>query len=231
MQDQKNKQRVLPLEKKYMEDKKVDYKLYSFFQSISYLSQYNERFVYKTDDPELGKLTQENLVEIFNDRCTDLNERISLSTLKRRMQLYKSLGLIEENSVIDMTGKKVKCYILVQNFEVFQYVPFDTLKYLANTASSNVITIYAYLLSKFLWKQKTGEMYSFTLGELAEAIGIKDYNNGNTRVVNDCLSCLLTIGLIGYVQYYEENGSGMPSPKMRLTFANFYCNLKEPEEE
>lgn len=215
-------QRVLPLEKKYMEEKKVDYKLYSFLQSISYLSEDNIRFVYKTDDKVLGKLTQENLMAIFNSQCSDESEKLSLSTLKRRMSLYKNLGLIEEGLVVDMLGEKVRAYILPQNFEVFQYVPLETLKYLANTASSNVIKIYAYLLDKFLWKAETAEQYTFTLAELCEAIGIKDYNNGNTRIVSDCLNSLLSVELINYVQFYEKNNFGAPTPKMKLIAANFY---------
>lgn len=231
MSSQTEKQRVLPLDKKYMEDKKVDYKLYSFFQSISYLSQNNERFVYKIEDPDLGRLTQPAILEIFNERCTDINEKLSLTTLKRRMSLYKSLGLIEENNVIDLKGKSVKAYILVQNFEIFQYVPFDTLQYLANTASSNVIKTYAYLLDKFLWKHKSNEMYSFTLKELTEVIGMKDYNNGNTKIVNDCLNSLLNNNLIKYSSYYEKNEEGMPVPRMRLTEANFYYKINKPSLE
>lgn len=202
-----------------MQDRAVDYKLFSMLQSMSFLTKDNVRFVYKKH-PQYGNLTRPRLLELYNENCKDSKDLISLSTIGRKLRLFKSIGMMSEEFVIDRFGKRVAAYVLLENYRTYQYIPLDTLQYLANTASSSVIKIYAYLLNKHIYKQKFNQFYSFTLQELAEQIGITDFNNGNTRRVKDCLNSLLSVDLISYAEYYVTIDSGVPSPRMRLTSAN-----------
>ena len=214
-----NQKRVLPLDKECLADRAVDYKLYSILQKNSYYNGKGVRFVYK-NHPTLGNLTRPRLLEIYNERCIDPREQISLSTLKRKVALFKSIGMISENRVEDINGKEVSAFILLENFALFQYIPLETLEYLADTASSTVIKLYALLLNKFLWKTKFNDTYVFTYAELAAEIGLNDNNNGNTRIIRNCLNSLSNSELIEYCGFYVMTDSGVPSPRKRLTNVN-----------
>lgn len=210
--------RILPLDQVCFQDRAVDYKLYSLLQSISILSPEKVRYVTK-EHPQLGSLTRPRLLELYNERCENHKERISLKTLSKKLSLFKSIGMMSEES-LNINGIKTAAYVLKENYRTFQYIPLETLKYLADTASSAVIKIYAYLLNKHIYKQLSGEYYSFTLGELVRQIGLSDNNNGNTAIVKNCLNSLLSVNLISYVEYWQLTPNGNPSPCMRLTEAN-----------
>src|SRR5690606_22632436 len=107
-----------------------------------------------------------------------------------------------------INGKEVSAFILLENFALFQYIPLETLEYLADTASSTVIKLYAFLLNKFLWKAKFNDTYVFTYAELAAEIG----HNGNTRIIRNCLNSLSNSELIDYCNFYVMTDSGVPSP-------------------
>ena len=214
-----NQKRVLPLDKECLADRAVDYKLYSILQKNSYYNGKGVRFVHK-NHPTLGNLTRPRLLEIYNEKCIDPREQISLSTLKRKMALFKSIGMISESRVEDINGKEVSAFILLENFALFQYIPLETLEYLADTASSTVIKLYALLLNKFLWKTKINDTYVFTYAELAAEVGLPDNNNGNTRIIRNCLNSLSNSELIDYCSFYVMTDSGVPSPRKRLTNVN-----------
>lgn len=215
-----NQKRVLPLDKECLADRAVDYKLYSILQKNSYYNGKGVRFVHK-NHPTLGNLTRPRLLEIYNEKCIDPREQISLSTLKRKMALFKSIGMISESRVEDtINGKEVSAFILLENFALFQYIPLETLEYLADTASSTVIKLYALLLNKFLWKTKFNDTYVFTYAELAAEVGLNDNNNGNTRIIRNCLNSLSNSELIDYCDFYVMTDSGVPSPRKRLINVN-----------
>jgi hypothetical protein len=220
-----NQKRILPLDKECLADKAVDYKLYSILQKNSYYNGKGVRFVYK-NHPTLGNLTRPRLLEIYNEKCTDSQEQISLSTLKRKIALFKSIGMISEGRIEDINGKEVSAFILLENFALFQYIPLETLEYLADTASSTVIKLYALLLNKFLWKAKFNDTYVFTYAELAAEIGLNDNNNGNTRIIRNCLNSLSNSELIDYCDFYVMTDSGVPSPRKRLINVNQYYKKK-----
>ena len=220
-----NQKRVLPLDKECLADRAVDYKLYSILQKNSHYNGKGARFVYK-NHPTLGNLTRPRLLEIYNEKCIDPQERISLSTLKRKMALFKSIGMISESRIEDINGKEVSAFILLENFALFQYIPLETLEYLADTASSTVIKLYALLLNKFLWKAKFNDTYIFTYAELAAEIGLQDSNNGNTRIIRNCLNSLSNSELIDYCDFYVMTDSGVPSPRKRLINVNQHYKKK-----
>ena len=211
--------RLLPLDKECIEDRAVDYKLYSFFQN-NYIFDVNDRRYVPKEHPVHGSLTRAKLLEIYNSRCTDPRERISLTTLSKKMILFKSIGMISEGRVINKEGVEVSAYVILENYEFFQYIPLETLIYLADTASSTVIKLYALLLNRFLWKERAGSKYTFTLAELARDVGLKDNNNGNTRIISNCLNSWESVELITYKEYYRTTKTGMPTPRKVLVNAN-----------
>ena len=212
-----SQKRVMPNGKELMKNSQVDFRLWGMLQTMSYLSPDKIRFVYKQHE-KYGKLTQQHLTDLYNNQTGD--DSISLSTMKRRLKAFKELEMLAEGVVTDNKSKNVKAFILLQNFETFEYIELDTLEYLLHTATTNVLKVYIYLLGRYIFTQKNQEKYSFTLAEVAENIGLKDYNNGNTSLIRDCLNSLMAVGLLECKQYYQTTSEGMPTPRLRLVCVN-----------
>lgn len=112
-------------------------------------------------------------------------------------------------------------YIFPHNgFKKYQPVNNAMLYYLIITSNINVIKIYIYLLNKWLWKNKTNELYYFTLKELREAIG---YSGSNNPGVDDALHTILfSISKQGIIDatptYLTINPNSPPSPVYQLDF-------------
>lgn len=217
----KTKQQVISLDKAYLSQKNVDYKIYSFLLYISFLDEEDQIRYIPKKHPELGKLTLQKLLDYFNEKQLNPNNKISFSTFQRRFAIYKKIGLMRE---LELDGKPI--YYLFQDFEIFQYVSTQTLTYLADTASSEVIKIYGYLLNKYLWKIKTDEKYLFSLKELTELIGYSSNNNGNTKIIRNCLRALELSGLLACSETYQLV-NGIPVPKISLDRAYFSSPLIE----
>lgn len=215
-----NQKRLLPLDDECMKDKKIDYKLFSLLQSLSLFNESTATRYVPKQAPEYGSLTREKLLELYNNSCAESSDCMSLRTMKTRITLFKGIGMIEEGHVKTKTGEEVSAFILLENYKTYQLIPFETLRFLANTVNSNVIKTYAFLLNRHTWKQKTGEYYSFTLKEVALAIGLISNYHGASKIIKDCLHLLSCIDLIHYVDYYTKTPDGFPSPRMRLTVAN-----------
>lgn len=218
--------RTIPLDKTYLSEKNVDYKIYSFLQSISHMPAHGKsRLIYRKDS-QLGKLTNRGLLSLFNNNVRPADQ-LSDSTFRRRMSLFKKVGLIADDAILDSKGVLQKVLVLSLNFEIFQHVPDSTLKYLADTASSEVIKIYAYLLNKYLWKAKTSNSpsYTFTLKELAKEIGLSISNNGNTTKVRNCLISLQASELITFESFYNTRFGMTPLPQFKLINANFTSSI------
>lgn len=146
------------------------------------------------------------------------NPVISEATIRNTIKLYKIIGIITEEKIIDKYERLVDVYVLKQDFKRFQYIKTDTLKYLVDTANINVIKVYTYLLNKFIYKKNSNEKYSFTKKELCKSIGYS-YRNDNISKINNILTCLKNNGLIEYSQSYYYNGK-VPIPILILDNVN-----------
>lgn len=205
----KEELRYFPLGGRMMKDKKVNDNIYGYLQSISYLNKDGERFIYKSD-------VSPTKIERYFKNCEGME--ISLSTIKRNLTLFKSkkVGLLVEGKTMDNYNKEVGVYFLPMiEDEPYKLIPLETLKYLVDTSNGNVIKTYVYLLNKYGWKKD----YTFTKKELIEEIGYK--TNGNSEpyeMMNNILLCLVNNGLLDYVEFYDTNNEGKPTPKHKITF-------------
>ena len=170
----------------FLNDKKVDGELYALLQSYSVPNDKKETIVYKSSLP-----TQ---VEM----CAKLG-------IKSRMTYRAHLRyLLEKEYVVERDN----AYYLPNKEEIYFMIPIDTLKFLNDTMTEQVIKTYIYLGQRF--KYKPG--YVFTIDEIAQHIGIKlDNNARNYEIINNCLTCLSNSELIKYVEFYEGD-----KPKKRL---------------
>jgi hypothetical protein len=190
-----------------MKDKKTHDTVWGIMQCRSYLNNDNKRFVYKENV---------NATTITEELNTLRSDSICIKTVRNTLKLYQSLGFIEEGKTTLADNKTlVDCYYLNDDFIPFKLIPKDTLRFLLNTATDNVIKVYVYLLNKYEWKQAEGEQYKFTLKELAEAIGYKESQNSR-NMIKDILKSLKNNGLIDFKETYQKTENTL-FPIMILT--------------
>lgn len=212
-QAEKNLNRVIPLTKDFMEDKKTNDIVWGFLQIHSYKTKDNKRIVYKS---------QAKTYDIYNYFMKDKEKTdkpiISEATIRNTIKLYKKIKIITEEKVLDNYNRLVDVYVLKQDFERFQFIKTNTLKYLVDTSNLNVIKVYTYLLNKFIYKKKNNDKYSFTKKELCESIGYS-YRKESIDKLNNILTCLKNNGLIQYSQRHYYNGK-VPIPILILDNVN-----------
>ena len=126
-----------------------------------------------------------------------------IDTVREYIKLWLNCGWIEETEY-----KGIKAYRF-ENPTAGEYVlvKLDTLKYLVDTATPNIIKVYAYLKNKYqqhLWIKKNKnpnvEKFTFSRKDLIEALGYSSIDGKagakNRRMIENILICLSNNGLI-----------------------------------
>lgn len=78
-------------------------------------------------------------------------------------------------------------------------IPLETLQFLLDTLTEQVIKIYIYLGQRYKYKEslKNGEKYVFTKEEVGKAIGVDVRQTSRYyTVISNALTCLELLGLI-----------------------------------
>lgn len=208
--NKKEQYRMLIADDEFLKDKKTHDLVWGYLQTISYLDKERIRFVYIDENMNASKIRE-------NTGCC-----ISVGTVRNTINLYKKMGIIRKDKVMSKDGKKeIDVYVLAGTDDVInKLIPLDTLKYLVNTATENVIKVYTYLLCKYEWKLNSGEYYQFTQKELLEHIGYANRFE-NSEMIKNVLTCLENNGLIEYYNTYRDN-RGTPMPVKILTKVRKY---------
>lgn len=185
LQIQKNSRQV-PSDEIYTADKKYHDLLYGVMQELSYQDGEgidNCRYVNKKDM-----------------KFQDLGDRIGLTrqTVKKKLDNLMSLGLvtyIEEE-------KRYK--ILKLDNKISTLVPFETLRRLNNSLNQNSISLFVYLLNRYI---AAGEKeYCATMRQMKTFVGISVSTTSNNEVISDILDTLQLVGLVDYeLRQVEEN--------------------------
>ena len=173
--------RQVPSVKQYTADKKYHDLLYGVLQEMSYIDGDMSRYVDKQ-----------------NINYSSLGERIGVTrqTASSKFKNLVSIGLI---TYIE----KDKRYRL--NFldaKVCSLVPFETLRAINNSLSENAISIYVYLLKRYIANNE--QKYVVTMQQMKNFIGVSDSTTSNNYIINDILNILKLIGLID-VELKMEN--------------------------
>lgn len=158
-----------------------------FFSLYHILMKKKKTVVYKKDLPKIATICE--IIKVKSPK-----------TYRAHLQY-----LIKEGYIIEEEEK----YVLPNKEDIFFMIPLETLYFLTDTLTEQVIKIYIYLGQKDKFKKG----YEFTVVELASHIGIK--LNGNQRgydIINNALLCLKKLELIDFVEYYENE-----KPKKKLT--------------
>lgn len=196
-----NEMRRFPTKKEFLKDKKLNDIIYGFFQTHSYLNidgDKKQRYCLKSE-ASAGKI-----ISYFNsiEKPAPVSER----TIRNMIKLFAQSGILSEG-VLD----KKKVYFLpdLKDGE-YAYIKTETLRFLVNTSTSNVIKTYAFLKKK--WEQhidfKYKEPYRFSQSKLLEVIGYTSKNNSdNLEMIKDILTSLQNNGLVEIHKEWVPTGN------------------------
>lgn len=219
MSDNYCEKRLVIAREDYLRDKTSHDIIWGYLQLNSYIDKDHHRFVYMD---KMGTSTIRKAIE----------EKLSNPTITKTIRLYERLGYITKGKVLTVDGKfYVDCYWLAdkEEIEMFKLIPKETLQFLFDTMTENVIKIYTYLLNKYEWKMETKEKYNFTLKELCLAIGYTDRYE-NHQKVNNILVCLENNGLVKYTKIYQRYND-ITKPVFRLDYVGLSYKKNETKEE
>ena len=177
MEIQKNSRQVPSIEK-YTADKKYCDLLYGILQEMSYsetIGGVTIRYVNKND------FTFQSLGDKIGLK------RVTAST---KFKNLIGLGLIEEVP----NEKRYKLNYLDKS--VSSLIPYETLRKLNNSLNHNSISLFVYLLKRYI---ANGEKeYVVTMAQMKNFIGIASSTTSNNEVITDILEMLQLIGLVRY---------------------------------
>ena len=185
-----------PMTKEFNKKSTNDW-LYGYLQSVSTVDSDKRTIVYK-DKVNLAQLA---LLAPKNEK----NKPPSRSKMSRDFNKLIALGFINEIKVVGVKGNMVDVYELpYDKQELYKLIPLETLSYLLDVCTMNVIKIYIYLLNKYQWKLKEDDYYRFSLGEIIrECLGLKSTTHGRDYIlVQNCLDALMKLKLINLSKDY-----------------------------
>ena len=170
--------RQVPSIEKYTADKKYCDLLYGVLQEMSYSEKIGDeliRYVNKKD------ITFEKL-----------GEKIGLkrATTSTKFKNLIELGLIEEVPA----EKRYKLNYLDKS--ISSLIPYETLRKLNNSLNMNSISLFVYLLKRYI---ANGEQeYPVTMTQMKTFIGIATRTTSNNEIITDILQVLSLLGLVDY---------------------------------
>lgn len=170
--------RQIPSIEKYTADKKYHDLMYGVLQELSY------------DEKLPNEVEVNRYVDKKSFTFESLGERIGLkrATASKYFKGLIDLGLIEEDKEL----KRYKLFSLDKSIATL--IPFNTLKKINNTLNHNAISVYVYLLKRYI---AAGEKeFIYTRNQLKAFCGLSVNTNANDEVISDILQVLELLGLI-----------------------------------
>lgn len=171
--------RQIPSIEKYTANKKYNDLLYGVLQELSYSETENgmiKRYVNKSDisfqiiGDKIG-LTRQTTSKRFKD----LENEMKLISYDKENQRYNLSALTADISTL---------------------IPFNTLRVLNNTLSHNAISIFVYLLKRYVANNE--KEYIVTMSQMKKFIGISTATTSNNEVISDILKVLQKLELIKF---------------------------------
>lgn len=186
--------RCFPSKDTFLGNKQLNDIIYGYFQTNSHVMKDGTRFCLKSD------VTASKIVKYFNE----LNQSIaSEPTIRKVIQLFIKENLILNESVLD--GKKVYIIPDAEKGE-FVLIKTSTLKYLVDTANTNVIKVYAFLKLKQYQHDYYGYQtpYMFSQKKLLEILGYGKGANNKTANLDMIRNILISLQNNGLIQIHQE---------------------------
>ena len=187
--------RQIPDVEKYTADKKYCDLLYGVLQEISYYEKIGDIGIRYVDKSSFS--------------FESLGDRIGLkrATTSTKFKNLISLGLIEYIE----EEKRYKLNYLDRS--ISSLIPYETLRKLNNSLNHNSISIFVYLLKRYIANEE--KEYPVTIAQMKKFIGIATSTTSNNEVIDDILEVLSLLGLVEYeLRYVDKNKSIIYITKM-----------------
>lgn len=169
--------RQIPKTKEYCSNKEYYDILYGYLQQQSQWEQKknnNRRYVDKS---------------LINYSQLGRQLGISRQTASKKFKNLINLGLI-----IDEPGDKY--YLTPLSADIASLIPNPTLKLITDTLNEYSISVYVYLLMRYIANNE--EIFQFKLSDVKKHIGICSTTRSNDEIITNILFVLQKIGLIKY---------------------------------
>lgn len=182
-----NNSRQIPRDKEYLADINYCDYLYSYLQVIS---KWN------------GK--PDSLRYIPKKQCTYVKMAQALGVNRQTIsKKFKSMLEGEPDSVALIRKEKDRYVLLPIEKNLAMLVPYGTLQVLTSTVKENVISIYVYLLNRYIASKE--QKFRYTIDELKSVIGISTDTRSNNYIINSILLLLSKLGLLKNETYRNGN--------------------------
>ena len=169
--------RQVPSIETYTADKQFNDLLYGLIQERSYVEIING-VTYRYIDP----LSQQEIADLLDT---------TRQTAGKRFKHLVELGLLEED-IAKGGRKRYKINTLESN--VASLIPFETLRKINVSLSRYAISIYVYLMNRFIANGE--EPFYPTMKQMKMFIGIAYSTTSNNYIITDILHILSLIGLV-----------------------------------
>lgn len=126
---------------------------------------------------------------------------ISRQTVSKKFQNLKEMGLIQERE-----GSKGDYVLPTLDKNKASLLPQETIRIIVNALSPNSISVYVYLLKRFIANKE--QPFEFTLGSVKDFIGIANTTKGNNYIITDILTVLNKLGLVSTILETFRNEDG-----------------------
>lgn len=196
-----NNSRQVPSIERYTADKKYHDILYGTLQEMSYIEV--------IDDIISRYVDKEDIVFATLGSKIGLSRQVTSAKFKNLI----NLGLIEYME----KEKRYKLKYLDKSISAL--IPFETLRKLNNSLSQNSISLFVYLLKRYIANGE--EEFIATMSQMKRFIGVATNTTSNNDVVNDILHILKLIGLVEMeLRRVEDNKTVIVIKKVNNTISS-----------
>ena len=178
--------RQVPKVQQYTADKKYNDLLYGVLQEMSYVEVINR--------------VSNRYVDKRSINFQRIAEKIGVTrqTASSKFKNLLMMGLITE---CELPNNQKRYRLEALDASVASLVPVETLRKLTNTLSQHCISIYVYLMNRYI---ACGEQsYIVTLNQMKTFIGVATTTCSNNIVISDILEILGRLGLV--VWRYDQS--------------------------
>ena len=217
--------KILENSRQIPKDKKQYLSNLSYYDTLYSYLQYISKWSGKPEDPRYIPKKDCSFVSIA--QALGINRQ----TASKR---FKSMLEGEPDSVA-LIRKEKDCYILLPiEKSLAMLVPYGTLQVLVSTVTENVISVYVYLLNRYLASQE--QQFRYTIDELKSVIGLSIKTRSNNYIISSILLLLQKLGLLkkqkriegnetfSYITWMTNQIEGLPE-QLESQYGKYYDNL------
>lgn len=196
------KQRI-PTEETFLKNKNLSDLIYGYLKVMSHCAFYEDGVVYQRIERSL--VTAPKIIDYYKKESQERKAPFSENTIRKYIKALVGIEYLRPATI------KSKNYYIIENcVSHFAEMPYETLRFLINVCTPNVIKIYAYLKYKYSTYCHFGyqNKFRFSQKSLCEVLGYNASNEEPIQQVKDILNILIALELIEIHQEYTKTNTG-----------------------